>query len=54
MGIKDVLMGLLGKARGVVADNVKERISDAVGDHIPDSLSDAKDAMDEVLPDEKQ
>ena len=54
MGIKDMLMQLLGRARGVVADNVKERISDAAGDHFSGSMDDIKDQASEILPDEKQ
>ena len=54
MGIMDFIKGLLGRAGGTVAENIKERLSDAAGEHIPEGLSDAKEGMDEIMPDEKQ
>jgi hypothetical protein len=54
MGIKDILMRLLGRAKGAVAENVKDRLNDEVKDSFSSSMDDVKGQAGDIFPDEKQ
>ncbi len=58
MGLRDILKRIQGSGGGMVrstvTENIKERVSGAVGDNLPDGLSDLKDQVGELNPDDKQ
>jgi len=58
MGLRDILKRIQGSVGGMVrstvTENIKERVSGVVGDNLPDGLSDLKDEVGELNPDDKQ